>query len=252
MKVRNAVAALALFAVLVSFAVMVYAESNGPLGAETVTVIKTETTNLSLYDPATVNAEAGNVTELSITGVSQTKTWQGYYGNVSGTIILEDAQGNRFYDWTAAEPQGEVFASMNQTVTWTDVNCAPIDDSGYLTTWNDNYNITYEDYDNINVTYNLTDHPQFYVGTLTQLGCRTTYTFVNDARQFNDFPGVLLASDSNGTLIFTAIIENRTIGAREGKPGFDGADHDFQILVAEDGQGGNDAVTPYYFWIELE
>jgi hypothetical protein len=31
-------------------------------------------------------ALAGNVTEIDISGFSVTQTWQGYYGNVSGTI----------------------------------------------------------------------------------------------------------------------------------------------------------------------
>jgi hypothetical protein len=243
---------ITVLALLTSFAALVLAENNAPLGAETVTVIRTENSNLSLYAPATVNAEAGNLTELTITGVSQTKTWQGYYGNVSGTIILEDAQGNRFYDWGAAEPKGEIYASVNATVTWTDVACADLTNSAYITDWNSFYGITDNDYDSLNTTYNLSDHPTFYVGTRTQTGCPTTYTFVNDARQEGDFPAVLLTSNTNGTMIFTSVLENKSVGQRTGVPGFDGGNYDFQLLVAENGQAGNDAITLYYFWVELE
>ena len=228
-------------------------QTNVPLGAETVTPIQTETANLSNYNPATTEAQAGNLTELSISGVTQTKSWQGYYGNVSGTIILEDAQGNRFYDWTAAEPQGEIYTSINQTIDWTTVECSPIlDDNTQSTFWNGVYGITDQDYDTINKTYNKTDHPTFYVGTRTQTGCPTTYTFVNNAAQSSDFPAVLLSSDSNSTLIYTSIIENKTDGAREGITGFDGNNWDFQVLVNEDGQLGNDVTTTYYFWVEIE
>lgn len=233
-------------------ATLVFAENNVPLGAETVTHIQSESSNTSLYYPSNISAEAGNLTELTITGVTQTKTWQGYYGNVSGTIILEDAQGNRFYDWGAAEPQGEVYASVNDSITWSDITCANLSDDTYLSTWNTFYGITDNDYDSINLTYNLTDHDTFYVGTRTQTGCPTTYTFVDDARQFVDFPAVLLTSDSDSTMIFTSILENKTDGVREGIPGFDGGDYDFQLLVAENGQVGNDQTTTYYFWIEIE
>jgi len=252
MKNRNYVLLLASISILAMLAAIVFAENNVPLGAENVTVIQTETANLSLYNASSVNAEAGNVTELLITGVSQTKRWQGYYGNVSGTIILEDAQGNRFYDWSAAEPQGEVYASVNQTITWTTVECAPTDNATYLAEWNAFYNITPEDDDAINLTYNYTDHNTFYTGTTTLTGCPTTYTFVNNVGQHGDFPAVLLTSDTNGTMIFTSILEDDTDGIRASLVGFDSAEHDFQLLVAEDGSAGNDAVTEYFFWIEIE
>ena len=250
MKTKNAMYLLLLLAIISLFAAIGIAQ-NTPLGAN-LTVEQSEQANLSLYDPDSVFAEAGNITELTIEGLSVTKSWQGYYGNISGTIILEDAQGNRFYDWSAAEPQGEVFASVNESITWTTVECAPIDDNGYRTPWNTFYGAADTDYDDINKTYSLTSHPIIYVGYLPITGCRTTYTFVNSAPQASDFPALLLSSDDNSTLIFTAIIEDKTTGARQGITGFDGADHDFQVLVAENGQTGNSALTQYYFWVELE
>ena len=225
---------------------------NVPLGAENVTVERSETSNASLYEPDSVEAIAGNLTELSITGVSQTKSWQGFFGNVTGTIILEDASGNRFYDWSAAEPQGQVYASVNETITWTDVGCAPIDDTTYRSSWYNFYGMNETDYDNINMTYSQTNHPTFYVGFTTITGCRTTYTFVNNQSQTGDFPAVLLASDDNSTLIFTAILENKTIGERSSIVGYDGGLYDFQLLVAEDGSAGNDDTTTYYFWLEIQ
>lgn len=251
MEIKTKISMIAILAIMLVSSAIVFAEQNEPLGAETVTVEKTEASNGTLYPAASVDAEAGNVTELTITGVTQTKTWQGYYGNVSGTIILEDAQGNRFYDWSAAEPQGEVYASVNDTITWSAATCANITDDTYLSAWNTYYGITDSDYDSINLTYNATDHPTFYVGTIEQTTCPTTYTFVNSARQSGDFPAVLLTDDADA-LIFTSIIENKTDGTREGIAGFDNGDYDFQLLVAENGQVGNDAVTPYYFWVEIE
>lgn len=239
-------------AFLAAFAVSVFAQ-NIPLGPTNLDVVQTENSNISLYPAPSINAEAGNVTELSIIGTTQTKAWQGFYGNVSGTIILEDAQGNRLYDWAAAEPQGEVYASVNQTIDWLSVDCAPsLTDITYLSAWQDLYGMNYTDYDTINNTYNRTDHQTFWTGYTTLTGCPTTYTYVNNASQFENFSAVLLTSDAQSTLIFTSILEDKTEGERDGDVGFDGGDYDFQMLVGEDGSMGNTAVTPYYFWVELQ
>jgi hypothetical protein len=230
----------------------VSAQLNVPMGAENITSIRNETINPALYDPAAVEAFAGNLTELAITGVAQTKSWQGFFGNVSGTIILEDSAGFRFYDWSAAEPQGQVYASVNQSISWTTVDCWDITNAASRASWYNFYGMLDTDYDNINITYNLTLHDEFYVGltTINTDTCRSTYTFVNDARQTADFPAVLLA-DENDALIFTALLEDRAIGARQGKVGYDGGNYDFQLLVAERGRYGDTATTTYYFWIEI-
>lgn len=245
---------LVALAFLAAFAVSVFAQ-NVPLGPDTLDIVQTENSNITLYPAPSINAEAGNVTELFIHGMTQTKSWQGFYGNVSGTIILEDSQGNRFYDWQAAEPQGEVYASVNQTITWTTVECAPsIGDIDYLNTWQTFYEMNYTDYDSINNTYNMTNHQTFWTAYNTLTTCPTTYTYVNNVSQYTDFEGVLLTSDTQSTLIYVAILEDKAEGERDGKIGFDGGDYDFQLLVAEAGSTGATmaAVTPYYFWVELQ
>jgi hypothetical protein len=239
-------------AFLAAFAASVFAQTI-PLAPETLTVVQTETSNTALYPAISVDAEAGNLTELYIYGETQTIAWQGFYGNVSGTIVLEDAQGNTFYDWSAAEPQGEVYASVNQSITWTTIACAPtLTDISYLNTWQSLYGMNYTDYDTINKTYNLTDHAPFWTGYTTLDNCPTAYTYVNSAAQYLEFPSVLLTSDASSTLIFTAILEDKDEGERDGEVGFDGGDYDFQLLVGEDGSGGNNVVTPYFFWVELQ
>jgi hypothetical protein len=258
MQIRQIFNILLVLTFTLAYVALVRAEQNIPLGASNVTVYKsTSSTNASLYPAASTYAEAGNLSELEIVGYSQTKAWQGFYGNVTGVITLEDVNGFRFYDWNSAEPKGEVYASVNNTISWLTVACAPTmvaDSIGdrYLYDWNTLYGINASDYDQINNTYNRTDHPTFYVGSLTQTGCPSTFTFVSDNRQFDNFPAILLTSDANSTLIYTAILENKTTGVRAGVNGFDGLDHDFQLLVGEDGHLGNDALTTYYFWVELQ
>ena len=46
-----------------------------------------------------IQALAGNVTEININGFSTTQSWQGYFGNVTGTIQLADASDNQMYNW---------------------------------------------------------------------------------------------------------------------------------------------------------
>jgi hypothetical protein len=58
--------------VLVAIVGIVSAQ-NTPLGATDVTVERTTSVNISNYDPFEVPALAGNLTELSIVGISQTK-----------------------------------------------------------------------------------------------------------------------------------------------------------------------------------
>ena len=47
-------------------------------------------------------------------------------------------------------------------------------------------------------------------------------------------------------VIFASIIEEASV------LGFDDRDHDFEMLVLEDGHGTDLATTTYYFYVELE
>ena len=92
-------------------------------------------TNLSseraISDNATgIDAIAGNVTELSISGFSTTQSWQGYFGNVSGTIQLADNGDNVMYNWSLASPEGEIYASTNDSIVWSYVQCLNFDSDG--------------------------------------------------------------------------------------------------------------------------
>jgi len=75
-----------------------------PLGATTADLVNSTRYNATI-DPAEVDAQAGNVTELFITSLSVTKYWQGFYGNISGQIILADSTGANFYDWNITTPK---------------------------------------------------------------------------------------------------------------------------------------------------
>ena len=54
----------------------------------------------------------------------------------------------------------------------------------------------------------------------------------------------VLMSDGVNT-IFASLLEDDAVG-------FDGATHDFEMLVLEDGHETDTSASTYYFWVELE
>jgi hypothetical protein len=74
-------------------------------------------------DPDSINATAGNVSEITVYGFTTTKTWQGYSGNVTGVIQLADSSDNVMYNWTYANPKGEVYSSINDSINLNFIQC---------------------------------------------------------------------------------------------------------------------------------
>ena len=72
---------------------------------------------------ATIGVQAGNVTELNVSGWSITEHWAGFFGEISGNMTLADSGGNIFYDWTGLNAlSGEVFASSDDAVSWAGID----------------------------------------------------------------------------------------------------------------------------------
>ena len=247
---------LALGLALLAAAATVSAASN-PTAPETLTPGLTSTFNDGNYDPQSVDAIAGNITALVIRGIGQTKAWQGYYGNITATITLDDASNFTFYNWSSAEPRGQIYATLNSSITWGGVTCYNFSNTSaaYFQTIEDYYSITAPDVDGINETYTATDHPTFQVGSRSMTGCPTTYVFQNDAAQTSNFVNVLLYDPAiNDTgWIYTTVIENRSTatGSPQDLVCYNGQTCDFQILVNDDGHGTDTQTTTYYFWAEI-
>ncbi|MFH1649720.1 MAG: hypothetical protein ABIA93_04180 [Candidatus Woesearchaeota archaeon] len=244
-------------AALAVMAALVAAANTDPLPPTTLNRLSDARLNTSYYASQSEEAEAGNVTELQIVGTGVTKFWQGYFGNVTGTITLDDADDNTMYDWSDAEPQGEIYASLASAITWADIDCWDQTQAGgtNLTIEESRYGMASNGVDGIDETFNITTHPELVVGTynVTQNTCWTTHTYINGAYQTTYFYEVLLTDTVS--MIYTTIIENDNIDAEVENTtdiiGFDGFAHDFQMLVAEDGSMGDDTSTTYYFWVEL-
>ena len=248
---------IAILVALVFFGVTAFAVLGDPTAPQSLTEGLHSSFNEGNYATQSIEALAGNITAVVIDAIGQTNAWQGYYGNITATITLDDANNFTFYNWTSAEPQGEIYATLNSSIAWSGVRCFDFSNMSGGANWNtieSYYSIDTDDDDGVNETFSLTDHTNFEVASNTQTGCPTTYVYMNDQAQTVDFANVLLYDPSiNDTgWIYTTIIENDTVGSSQGDlVCYNGQSCDFQILVNEDGHGTDTTSTTYYFWVEL-
>ncbi|MFA5764470.1 MAG: hypothetical protein WC915_06710 [archaeon] len=214
-----------------------------------------------------IPAIAGNVTELSINGFSVTQSWQGYFGNVTGTIQLADNGDNVMYNWSLASPEGEIYASTNDSINWNYVQCLNFDSDGTyaddtanlggtsahgtnLTILENMFGIFSDDVDGVNETFPLlgSGHNTFYTNNLefSEGECRNTQIFSNSGQgEDNKFEEVLLYEPTSYSVLFASLLNENVLG-------FDNSSHDFEMLVLENGHSTDTATTTYYFWVELE
>ena len=225
------IAVVLLVAAIVA-AVYVTAEPTGPTDVQEGTPERRDT-----MGPHETEAQAGNVTELDIEAISITNYWQGYYGNISGAIVLSNANNDTLYNWTMATPQGQIYASRNGTLEWTGVGCMDQTDIDAEDTLFGSTGKT----DSVNNTFASQTHPALSVGatSINLDTCRSTS--VQGDGSGTDYYQVLLKEATN-TTVYTAIID-------AAKTGFDGGTYDFQMLVADDGSTAG--TTTYYFYVEL-
>jgi len=228
MTKKRAILPILIIFLLAIFAVGAYA---APIGVS-VSVIGTET------QPSGIAADShaafgGNITNLNINGNSQTLVWQGYFGDVAGNLVLEDASGDILYDWTGGATTGEVYSSTSNAVAWASIvaqNDCSVGNS-----------ITGTNADAMNNTFTASSNSAITVGS-TVINASTAcsvYTFVNSANQSSIFQEVVLTDGTN--TIYSTFIENNAVG-------FDGGNYDFQMIVPEDNDG---TTTTYYFYMEL-
>ncbi len=241
MERRHAMAVLAMMTLAILMAAQAaLADPSAPLSLNEGTGSQR---NLSTLAAQQVSAQGGYVTPVNITALSITKSWQGYYGNVSGTIVLDDASNNTFYNWSMATVKGEIYATRTTNPTWSGVNC--------LSTANVATEETYlgqatSDADSVSNTYsNATYHPAFDVGstTIPADDCYATNAFDSSGSQNTKFYQMLL-QDGGGNIVYTTLMNGS-------QTGFDGSPWDFELLVGENEHAGSEGTTPYYFWVEL-
>lgn len=219
----------------------IISQEGGPSLVRNVTIISSERRNESL-NATGQTVDAGNITEMSVQAKMTSRSWTGIYGNVSAGIVLQDASGNNFYNWTGSSLYGEVYAARTASIDFSSIECTNSSEVaaeelylGQLQT----------DPDTVNKTFNKTNHPGFLVGNtvINPSSCKTTNTYVNSAAQNSNFHQVLL-SDAASNIVYTALM-NGTIA------GFKNQQTNFQMLLGVNGKTNSSATTTYYFFLEV-
>jgi len=192
------------------------------------------------YDPTAENDSAvgGNITKLEISGDILTSKWQGYYGNVSGTITLQDSDDNSMIEWawTAAEG-GIVLATTNSSPDWSSA-FAVASGANVNTAWS----FTTDDTDSATKTFTDANKSVKVSGTdVTNTACAYTYNSTDIGIWPTVVVGGLNATGYKDDYLFAGIISN------DGNS-FNDRTIDFQMIVPtpEDGTGDT-----YEFYIEL-
>jgi len=254
--------------VLILILIMFYlnnVEAVQPFGAN---VTHINTTTAPIDSPMSHSAQAGNVTELNIFGYTTTQSWQGYFGNITGTIQLGDSSDSILYNWSLASPKGEIYASINDSIQWGYIHCFNFtatgtfaDDSANignmslygmnLSQLESNFNINTSDVDGVDETFSLIGggtHDLFYTANKEfEIGeCWNTRIFSDAGTgENNKFEEVLLYDSNRRAVVFASLIEEDLLG-------FDNRNHDFELMVLEDGHGADTSTTTYYFYVELQ
>ena len=190
------------------------------------------------------NDTKGTITTVTMTVIQQNIKWKAYVGNVTGSLVLQDADGWSIYDWSITTSlTGEVYATRNSTtITWSSIKCANLT---HIANEQTDLNITSSN-DNITITFDGQDNDQFDVGTvsISANSCYTTNLYVNGSAPGNDiFEEVLLYDDT--AMVYTSIIEQNEDGYNHN------ATYDFQMIVPEVALASWEGATAYYFYVEI-
>jgi len=181
----------------------------------------------------TTTALGGANKSINATTETQTLAWQAFYGNVSGNITLETTTGAMFYGWNDAH-NGTVLASRNNSIDFTTLtaqnNCSA------------DQTLTGTGSDRTNLTFTPSSNKLFEIGGITiaaNTAC-TTHTHVNSSKQTTKFEEIILQAGTS--TIYATTIETNTTG-------FDGKQHDFQIIVPD---YQNSTTSTYYIYVALQ
>lgn len=242
MKDSNNYPALLILGVLAAIVFGTTTVLADPTAPETLTQVESSSRDLSGLSAQSVNAQGGNVTQVNIHALTITTSWQGYYGDVTGEITLDDANNNTFYNWSTTTVEGEIYATRASSIQWGNVNCSS---AANVTSEETYLGQVAGDGDSVSNTFNQAIHPAFAAGTSQVLAdtCPSTFGYTNNNTQSSNWIQVLL-HDGEENVVYSTIINDTTLG-------FDGSNYDFQLLVGENEKTGNIGVTPYYFWVEL-
>jgi len=234
---------LSFIVLLASFMVFEMPTRGEPEGA-TVTYISNSTKNAT--SPENHTADKGTITIVNLDTIQQNIRWKAYVGNISGTLVLRDADTYSIYEWpSGGSPDGEVYLSRNISIDWASIQCANDTQIGYEDqTFGNPVGAT----DSVNHTFSYTIHESIEIGEITiqNSTCKSLFTWVNDTSQTASenalFQEVLLM-DKNGKIVYTGLIDQDGDSYR-----LDNATYDFQVIVPD---YRNASIATYWFYLEI-
>ncbi|MBN2053003.1 hypothetical protein JW756_05860 [Candidatus Woesearchaeota archaeon] len=220
-----------------------------PAGAD---VSYISTSNYS-GNPGSRADPGGNIITMTIDTTQQDSAWKAYVGNITGKLVLRNADSWSIYEWPLASAtlSGFIFASRNDSVSWSSILCA--NDSTILAE-QEFLGMSSTASDNINNTFNWTDHDAMALSGLSDIAadsCSATATFVNGTSQPADdtafFQELLLYDNTDLNFVYGTFIEQNLYGYDSNNS--INSTRDFQIIVAENASSTG---TTYYFYADLQ
>ncbi len=190
----------------------------------------------------------GTITTLIINTVQQNMKWKAYVGNVSGKLVLRDAEEYSIYEWPAqANPDGVVYITMNDSIDWASIQCANTSD---IQTQQTHLGHNALALDNINNTFSEITHQRFDVGAIpieTTEQCWTAYPWVNHSAQTPSTTALyqeVLLMDIDRKLVYATMIDQDADSYKNDTI----TSFDFQAIVPDYTTAAN---ALYYFYVEI-
>ena len=214
-----------------------------PEGLDNTTIVDSQTRGIRQGAPIT--AQGGNITWLNVSLRSQTSAWQGFVGNITNSgLVLDDSSGDRFYSWNLTNVSGEIYASRNSSIYWTNIwpqNVCAVDED-----------LTGHKSDRTSKTFDASANTvNFTVGNIainSSSAC-SALPNVNNTKQkqlgTNFFENIILTTSNTAlnSTIYTGILQ------QEGTAGFDSGYYNFQLMVPVNVTSG---FNTYYLYAEIE
>ena len=234
--------AMVLFGLAVTLGILLFSTiaAADPLNPLSKNIIGSERGTVG-GSPISIDAQAGNVTAVNINGEALTTVWQGYYGNITGAITLENAGGSVFYNWSDASPTGELYVARVSSPTWATVDCANLT---HITTEETALGITLNKVDGINETFSKSTHDAFSLGSRSFIANNCSFTtngYNNAGPQSASWDEVLLYDSTSTAPVFATIIGQDSTAFNSGTV-------DFETLIPVN---TTQTLTTYYFFVEL-
>ena len=162
-KKRSAIVVFTLIAIYFVMLISVHKMTRADPEGASVVYISNTTKNASTGDSR--NDTKGTITTVILTTIQQNIKWKSYVGNVSGTLVLRDADDYSIYEWASGgAPDGEVYITRNDSIDWASIKCA---NQTSITNEETELGHASSSGDNINHTFDSNYHQEFDVGETT-------------------------------------------------------------------------------------